>query len=52
MALAPPAALEHLGALILGDHPLHLQQQIVLRGLAQGPVQEDERDPEALEFVY
>ena len=40
MALATPMPLDDLGPLILGNHPLHLQQQVVFGALPQGPVEE------------
>jgi hypothetical protein len=36
---AAAATLENLGALVLGDHPLYLQQQVVLRRSPNGPIQ-------------
>ena len=35
MQLAPPMPFENLGPLILGHHPLDLEQQIVLRAAPQ-----------------
>lgn len=42
MALAAPAPLKQAGPLVLRKHSLKLQQQVVFRGLADGPVQEDD----------
>ncbi len=36
VALSTPAALEHLGSLVLGKHTLELQQQTVFRGIPSG----------------
>jgi hypothetical protein len=52
VTLAAAAALEHLGPLVLGDHALHLQQELILRGLAQGPVEEHDSHPGPLAFVH
>ena len=52
VALAPAAALEDLRALVLGDHPLHLQQEVVLRGLPERPVQEDHVHAGAPELIH
>ncbi len=52
MPLTAPGALQDLGAFVLGDHALHLQQQIVLRGMPQLAVQEDDIDAYALQLVY
>ena len=38
--LPAPAALQHLGALVLGEHPLQLQQQVVLGRVPDRPVEE------------
>ena len=51
MALAAPAALDDLGPLVLGDHALDLQQQVVLRRPAERAVEEDHLDAGALELV-
>ena len=40
MPLAAPAALQHLGPLVLREHPLQLQQQAVLRRVPDRPVEE------------
>jgi hypothetical protein len=51
--MAPSAAdaLDNLGALILGNDPLDLEQQLVLRRLRWGVIQEDDAHPRASEFV-
>ncbi len=41
VALAAPAALQHLGSFVLGEHALQLQQQAVL---GRGPDQVIEKD--------
>src|SRR5262249_26091707 len=51
MAFAPSAALEDLGPLVLSDHALHLQQQVFLRGTADGVVEEDNFYPPALKLI-
>lgn len=38
MALAPAAALEHARPLIFREHALDLEEQVVFRGVAEGPV--------------
>jgi hypothetical protein len=45
--MEPPAsgALEDLRALVLRDHPLHLDQQEILRTLGDGPLDEMDRYP-------
>src|SRR5215831_3871248 len=45
MPLPTPVAFDDLGALILGNHPLHWQEQIIFGTLAQGPVEEDDLHP-------
>ena len=40
MPLAAPAALQHLGPLVLRKHPLQLQQQVVLGRVPDWPVEE------------
>lgn len=40
MQFSPPASLDDLCAFILGDHSLHLGQQIVLRGVSSGAIDE------------
>ena len=41
MALAAPAALQHLGSLVLGEHALQLQQQAVLGRVPDRAIEED-----------
>jgi hypothetical protein len=45
MPFAATAALQNFGALILGDHALDLQQELIFRGLADFPIEEDHLDP-------
>jgi hypothetical protein len=52
VAASPSAALQDLRPLVLGDHPLHLQQEVVLRRAADGPVQEDHLDAGAAELFH
>ena len=40
MPLAPPAALQDLGPLVLRKHPLQLEQQVVLGRVPDWPVEE------------
>jgi len=47
-----PAALQDLGALVFSDHTLHLQQQVVLRGAANGPVQEQHLGSGTAELLH
>src|SRR5262249_15542706 len=51
MALATPMALDDLGSLILGNHPLHLQEQVIFWALPQGPVEEHDLHPGASELI-
>jgi hypothetical protein len=51
MAFAATTTLEDLGPLILRDHALHLEEERILGGLARCPVEEDDRDAGALEFL-
>jgi hypothetical protein len=51
MQLAPPMPFENLGPLILGHHPLDLEQQIVLRAAPQFTIQEHNLDPGPAEFI-
>jgi hypothetical protein len=50
--LPAPRPLQDLGALVLGDDALDLQQQIVLRPLAQRAVQEHQLDAAMLQLVH
>src|SRR3989475_7136223 len=52
MALATPVTLDDLGPLILGNHPLHLQQQVVFRALPQGSVEEHDLDASASALIH
>ena len=52
MSLATAVAFHDLGALILGDHPLHLQEEVVFRALAQRPVEEDDLHPGTPELLH
>jgi hypothetical protein len=52
MALAPSAALEALGPLILRQHALHLEEQVVLRRRADRPIEEDDLGAGALELFH
>jgi hypothetical protein len=45
MLFASSAPFHDLGSLIFSDDTLHLQQQIIFRALAEGPIQEHEFDP-------
>ena len=51
MATPAPAALEDFGALVLGDHPLHLQQQVVLGTAADRAVEEHDLHARAAELL-
>ena len=45
MAAPAPAAFQDLGALVLGDNALDLEQQVVLGGAADRVVEEDHVGP-------
>ena len=47
-----PATLQNLGPLILGNHALHLQQQIILGRAANRPVHEQHLHPGAAELFH
>ena len=49
--LAPAAALHDLGALVLGDHALDLQEQVLLGSAARGIAQEDDLNAATGEFL-
>src|SRR3954447_23017558 len=49
--LAPAAALHDLGALVLGDHALDLEQQVLLGAAADGVAQEDDLDAAPVELL-
>src|SRR5215831_7855282 len=51
MALATPMPLNDLGALILGNHPLYLQQEVVFGALPQGTIEEHNLHPGASELI-
>ena len=51
MALAAAAALQDLGPLVLGDHALDLEQQVLLRRAAELVVQEDDLDAAAVQLI-
>ena len=51
MPATATAALQNLGAFVLCDHALNLEQQIVLRRVADGPVQKNDVDASAAKFV-
>ena len=51
MTTPASAALQDLGALILGDHPLDLEKQIVFRGAPDRAVQENDLGPGATKLV-
>ena len=44
MLLTPAAPLHDLGALVLGDHALDLEQQVLLRAAADGVAEEHDLD--------
>ena len=50
VALPAPAALEHLGPLVLGEHALKLQEQAVLGGVPDWAIEEDYLRAGAREF--
>ena len=51
MLLAPAAALQDLGPLVLGDHPLDLEQQVLRGVMAEGVAEEDDLDAAPGEFL-
>jgi hypothetical protein len=51
MELSATTAFEDLRAFVLCDHALHLDEQLILRGLAAGPVHEDDTRLCLPEFV-
>src|SRR3954452_11354640 len=51
VALPAPAALEHLGPLVLSEHALKLQQQAVLRGVPDRAIEEDYLRAGSREFL-
>src|SRR5262249_13031565 len=50
MALTAATPLHNLGAFVLGDHALHLQEQILLRTDTDCAVQKDQVDPGTLQL--
>ena len=48
--LAAAAALQDLGPLVLGDHPLDLDQEVLRRVMAEGVAEEDDLDAATGEF--
>ena len=52
MPLAPSVAFNDCGPLLLGKHPLDLQEQVIFRALAQGSVQENHFHPGAPELIH
>ena len=51
MARATSMTRDDFGPLILGHHPVHLQQQVVFWALPQGPIEEDDLDASASERI-
>ena len=51
MELPTADTFQDLGPLVLGHHPLHLEQQVVLRGLADLVVEEDQFHTAPPQFV-
>ena len=51
MALATASAFENLRAFVLGDHSLHLQEQLVFGRLPEAVVEKDDIDARTLELV-
>jgi hypothetical protein len=52
MAPSPPASLQDLGALVFGDDPLDLEQQVVLRASADRAIEEDDLNAGASELLH
>ena len=52
MPLAPPVALDDLGPLILRNHPLHLQEQVIFWAFPQGPVQQHHFHPRPPALIH
>src|SRR4051812_14442250 len=52
MAAPAPTAFQNLGALVLGDHPLDLQQQVVLGRAGDRAVEEDDLSAGAPELLH
>jgi len=49
---APPATLDDLRPLVLGHHPLHLKQKMVLGRLAQVMVDKGKFHPAPLQLIH
>src|SRR5215210_3257069 len=52
MAPSPPTSLQDLGALVFGDDPLDLEQQVVLRASADRAVEEGDLNAGAPELLH
>jgi len=52
VTLASPAPLHDLRPLVLGDHALHLEQQVLFRAGPDRAVEEDQFHAAALEFLH
>jgi hypothetical protein len=48
---AASAALENLGPLVFGDHALHLRQELVLGGFANGSVEKHQSEPTLFQLI-
>jgi hypothetical protein len=51
MQFAAPAAFQDLCTLELGNDSLHLQQQLILGGVGNGTIDEDDLHPQAMKFL-
>jgi hypothetical protein len=51
MPFAAPAAFQDLFTLALGHHSLHLQQQLILGGVGNGAIDEDDLHPQAMKVL-
>src|SRR5574342_920428 len=51
MEFAAPAAFQDLCTLELGNHSLHLQQQVILGRVSNGAIDEDDLHPQAMKFL-
>src|SRR5262245_12149205 len=49
---APSCTFGNLSPLVLGDHPLHLCEQLALRGIAEWVLKKDQLCIEFLELLY
>ena len=52
MPLPASVPFDNLGAFILGNHALHLQEQVIFRTVAQRVVQEDDLHPGTAELIH